>query len=103
GDLLLDHGNHFDAEIIGLQEAFERRDGGGIAAIAERGNDGFAYREARLGEIGRDEASQLLIFLVEASKAGDGGHAGRNRLANRGPFTEERNGLVVAEIAEGAK
>ena len=72
GNLPLDHRHHFDAQIVALEQIFERGNGGGVTASAERIDGSHANGKMRLGEIRRDLSGDVFVFLFQTAKAIDG-------------------------------
>src|SRR6266481_7886479 len=60
-DLPFDHGHHFDAQVVALQQRFQCRNGGGIATSAERVDRRHSYGKVRFAEIRRDLLGNVLV------------------------------------------
>ena len=72
-NLLLDGWHHFDAQVIALEQIFEGRNGGRIAAHSERTDGGHPNGEVRLSEIRGDLRGNFFVVFLNPRKAGDGG------------------------------
>jgi hypothetical protein len=74
-DLVFDFGDHFDAEIVALEQYFECGDRGGVTPRAERVDYGPTNIEIGLVEIRSDLLRDFFVLFIEAGKAGDCGAA----------------------------
>src|SRR5712664_3382487 len=80
-DLRFDHRRHFDAEVVALQQSFERGNGSAIATRTECMNGSHANRKVRFGEISRNPFRDVLVVLLQTREAVDRGGARIDGLA----------------------
>src|SRR5258708_34204890 len=99
GDLLLDHGGHFEAEVSALQQGLERRNRGTVASQAERKNGRHAEGEVRLLEVRNDLLRDVLVVFLKAREAADGGLPRMDRLAWARRLQEQLSGPTVPQRA----